>query len=146
MIPHFMHFDIPHTDYGHPERAFFKNYKLLGLGRQIGLNFMRHLLYFWPNYKHYLVFWHCESLVVAGSLSHKKLWFLGIKHITPKCSQNKILAVKNLGNSVHTSLFGDSTNLVTQCNLVAVFTMTKIVTKSKEYCYYFELLKNVCNG
>ena len=39
MIPHFMHFDIPHTDYGHPERAFFKNYKLLGLSRQIWLKF-----------------------------------------------------------------------------------------------------------
>ena len=25
------------TDYGHPERAFFKNLKLLGLGRHFGL-------------------------------------------------------------------------------------------------------------
>ena len=31
---------------------------------------------------------------------------LGLKHITPKYFQNKILAVKNLGNSVHTSVFG----------------------------------------
>ena len=28
-----------HTDYGHPERVFFLNPKLLGLGRQIGLEF-----------------------------------------------------------------------------------------------------------
>ena len=27
------------TDYGHPERVFFKNLKLLGLGSQIGLKF-----------------------------------------------------------------------------------------------------------
>ena len=26
---------ICHMDYGHPERAFFKNPKILGLGRQI---------------------------------------------------------------------------------------------------------------
>ena len=34
-----------------------------------------------------------------------KPWFLGLKHITPKCSQNKKWAVKNLWNSVHTSVF-----------------------------------------
>ena len=27
------------TNYGHPERALFKNSELLGLGRQIGLEF-----------------------------------------------------------------------------------------------------------
>ena len=27
------------TDYGHPERAFFKNLELLGLGRHFGLKF-----------------------------------------------------------------------------------------------------------
>ena len=27
------------TDYGHPERAFFKNFELLGLGRHFGMNF-----------------------------------------------------------------------------------------------------------
>ena len=48
----------------------------------------------------------CPWESVAGSLSHKKLWFLGWNHITPKYSQNKILAIKNLGNSVHTSVFG----------------------------------------
>ena len=32
---------------------FFKNSKLLGLGRQIGLKILRHLRYFRPNYQHY---------------------------------------------------------------------------------------------
>ena len=49
----------------------------------------------------------CPWENIAGSFSYRKLWFLGLKHITPECSQNKILAVKNLGNSVHTSVFGD---------------------------------------
>ena len=31
---------LVNTDYGHPERAFFKNSKLLGFGRQIGLKFL----------------------------------------------------------------------------------------------------------
>ena len=48
----------------------------------------------------------CPWERVAGSLSYKKLWFLGLKHTTPKSSQNKILAVKNLWNSVRTSVFG----------------------------------------
>jgi hypothetical protein len=43
---------------------------------------------------------------VAGPLSYKKLWFLDLKHITPKYSQNKIWAVQNLENSVRTSVFG----------------------------------------
>ena len=33
----------------------------------------------------------------------------GLKHITPKYSENKIWAVKNSGNSVHTSVFGGIT-------------------------------------
>ena len=47
----------------------------------------------------------CPWRNVAGPLTYKKLLFLGLKHITPKCSQNKIWAVKNLKNSVHTSVF-----------------------------------------
>ena len=43
---------------------------------------------------------------VAGSLSYKKLWFVGLKHATPKYSQNKIWAVQSLENSVRTSVFG----------------------------------------
>ena len=48
----------------------------------------------------------CPWENVAGSFSYKKLMFLGLKNVTPKCSQNKILAAKNLGNSIHTSVFG----------------------------------------
>ena len=47
----------------------------------------------------------CPWERVAGSLSYKKLWFLGLKHVTPKC-YHKILAVKNLEKSLHTSVFG----------------------------------------
>jgi hypothetical protein len=43
---------------------------------------------------------------VAGSFSYKKRWFLGLKHTTPRYSQNKILAVKNLEKSLRTSAFG----------------------------------------
>jgi hypothetical protein len=46
------------TDYGHPERAFFKNLKLLGLGRQIGLKFFEAVGEFSA-----VLFWHFESLV-----------------------------------------------------------------------------------
>ena len=45
------------TDNGHPERAFFKNSKVLGLGRQIGLKF-----WLFPA-KILALFLHCESLV-----------------------------------------------------------------------------------
>jgi hypothetical protein len=56
------------TDYGHPERAFFKNPKLLGLGRQIGLKFFEAFRVF--SAKLSALFWHCESLV------HRKcIWF-----------------------------------------------------------------------
>ena len=49
------------TDNGHPERAFFKNLKLLGLGKQIGLKFWGSFWLF-PA-KLLTLFWHCESLV-----------------------------------------------------------------------------------
>jgi hypothetical protein len=48
----------------------------------------------------------CSWESVAGSFSYKKCWFLGLKHTTPKYSQNKILAVKNLEKSLRTSAFG----------------------------------------
>ena len=38
---------IFHVDeHGHPDRAFFKNFKLLGLGRHFGLNFFEALRLF----------------------------------------------------------------------------------------------------
>ena len=52
----------PPTDYGHPERAFFfKNLKLLVLGRQIWLKFFEAFGVFLA--KLLALFWHCESLV-----------------------------------------------------------------------------------
>ena len=75
------------TVYGHTERAFFKNPKLLGLGRQIGLKFFEAFGVF--SAKLSALFWQCESLVrgkmyVLGCCSYKKLWFSVLKHITPK--------------------------------------------------------------
>ena len=96
------------TDYGHPERAFFQKLETFGLGHT---NWAEILWGIWgisgQTISTILALWvPCLWKNVAGSLSYKNLWFLGLKHITPKCSQNKILAVKNLGNSVHTSVFG----------------------------------------
>ena len=48
----------------------------------------------------------CSWESVAGSFSYKKCWFLSLKHITPKYSQNKILAIKNMEKNLRTSVFG----------------------------------------
>ena len=100
------------TDYGHPERAFFQKFEIFGLGQT---NWAENLWGIWAisgqTISTILALWvpyPWES--VAGPLSYKKLWFLGLKHITPKYSQNKIWAVKNSGNSVHTSVFGGPNN------------------------------------
>jgi hypothetical protein len=73
-------------DYEHPERAFFKNLKLLGLGRQIRLKFFEAFGVF--SAKLSALFWQCESVVhvkmYLDIFSCKKLWFSGLKHITPK--------------------------------------------------------------
>ena len=45
--------------------------------------------------------------VIAGMVEN------GLKHTTPKYSQNKIWAVKNLGNNVRTSVFGARKHLQT---------------------------------
>ena len=96
------------TDYGHPERAFFQKFEIFGLGQT---NWAENLWGIWAisgqTISTILALWvpyPWES--VAGPLSYKKLWFLGLKHITPKYSQNKIWAVQNLENSVRTSVFG----------------------------------------
>ena len=88
---------------------FFKNSKLLGLGRQIGAKFKG---VFWVfsarTISTILALWvPCPWESVAGSFSYKKCWFLSLKHITSKYSQNKVLAVKNLERSLRTSVFGD---------------------------------------
>ena len=95
------------TDYGNPERAFFQKFETFGLGQG---NWAEILWGIWgisgQTISTILALWvpsPWES--VAGSFFYKKLCFLGLKHITPKCSQNKILAVKNLRKSIHTSVF-----------------------------------------
>ena len=52
---------------------FFKNRKLYGLGRQIGLKFYEAFGVFWA--KQSAQFWHCESLV------HEKM-YLVFRHKT----------------------------------------------------------------
>ena len=91
-----------------PRESFFsKIWNFWAWADKLGCNFMMHFGYFWPNYKCYFATVSPLSIgKSSASLSYKKIWFLGLKHITPKYSQNKILAVKNLGNSVHTSVFG----------------------------------------
>ena len=90
-------------------RAFFQKFETFGLGQT---NWAEILWGIWgisgQTISTILALWvPCPWESVAGSLSYKKLWFLGLKHTTPKYSQNKIWAVKNLGNNVCTSVFGD---------------------------------------
>ena len=85
-------------NYGHPERAFFQKFETFGLGQT---NWAEIFWGIWGIFGQtistILALWvPCPWENLAGSFSYKKLWFLGIKHITPKCSKNKILAVKNL--------------------------------------------------
>ena len=93
----------------HGLRTHFQKFKIFGLGLTywaknlwgiwaISGQTISTILALWVPYP-----W--ES--VAGPLSYKKLWFLGLKHITPKYSQNKIWAIQNLENSVRTSVFSD---------------------------------------
>ena len=96
------------TDYGHPDIAIFQKFETFGLGQT---NWAEILWGIWgisgQTISTILALWvPCPWESVAGSLSYKKLWFLGLKHTTPKYSQNKIWAVKNLGNNVRTSVFG----------------------------------------
>ena len=98
----------PITYNGHPERAFFQKFESFGLGQTNWAEILGCILVISSQtIGTILALWvPCSWESVAGSFSYKKNWFLSLKHITPKSSQNKILAVKNLGNSVHTSVFG----------------------------------------
>ena len=105
------------TDYGHPDRAFFQKFETFGLGQT---NWADILWGIWgisgQTISTILALWvPCSWESVAGSLSYKKLWFLGLKFTTPKYSQNKIWAVKNLRNNVRTSVFGGVSN---HCSMV----------------------------
>ena len=98
-----------------PRESFFSKIRnFWAWADKLGLHFMRHLGYFWPNYK------HCFDTLSPLSMG-KCSWFSSLQktlvfrsktYVTPKCYQRKILAVKNLGNSVHTSLFGEKDNFV----------------------------------
>ena len=84
--------------------AFFQKLETFGLGQT---NWPKILWGIWDISGQIISTILALWVPVAGFLSYKKLWSLRLKHINPKCSQNKILAVKNLGNSVHTFVFGD---------------------------------------
>ena len=99
----------PTTVYGHPERAFFQKFENFGLGQTNWAEVLWGILGISDQIiSTILALWvPCPSESVAVSISYKKLWFLCPKHTIPKSSQNKKWAVKNSGNSVHTSVFGD---------------------------------------
>ena len=96
------------TDNGHPERAFFQKFESFGLGQTNWAEILGCILVISSQtIGTILALWvPCSWESVAGSFSYKKCWFLSLKHITHKCSQNKILAVKNLEKSLRTSVFG----------------------------------------
>ena len=97
-------------DYGHPERACFQKFETFGLGQTNWAEIFWGILgIFGQTIGAILALCvPCPWENVAGSFFHKKLWFLGLKHINPKRSQNKILAVKNLEKSLHTPVSGES--------------------------------------
>ena len=108
---------VPCTDNGHPERAFFQKFETFGLWQTNWAEIFWGILAISSQIiGTILVLWvPCSWESVAGSFSYKKRWFLGLKHATPKYSQNKILAVKNLEKSLRTSVFG------VICYLMVVF-------------------------
>ena len=69
-----------------PRESFFKNPKLLDLGKHFGLKFIEAFGIF--SAKLSPLFWHCESLVHGKMylvvFSTKKLWFSGLTNINPK--------------------------------------------------------------
>ena len=96
-------------DNGHPERAFFQKFESFGLGQTNWAEILGGILGISSQtIGTILALWvPCSWESVAGSFSYKKYWFLSLKHITPKYSQNKIWAVKNLEKSLRTTVFGD---------------------------------------
>ena len=90
------------------ESFFFQKFKSFGLGQTNWAEILGCILVISSQtIGTILALWvPCSWESVAGSFSYKKCWFLGLKHTTPKYSQNKILAVKNLEKSLRTSVFG----------------------------------------
>ena len=95
------------TDNGHPETAFFQKFETFGLGQTNWAEILGCLLgIFSQTTSTIFALWvPCPWKSVACSFSYKKLWFLCLKPITPKYSQNEILAVKNLEKSLQSSVF-----------------------------------------
>ena len=95
-------------DNGHPERAFFQKFERFALGQTNWAEILGGILGISSQIIDTIVaLWvSCSWESVAGSFSYKKRWFLGLKHVTPKSSQNKKLAVKNWEKSLRTSVFG----------------------------------------
>ena len=91
-----------------PRESFFsKIWNFWPWADKLSWNFMRHFGYFWPNYKHYFGTVSPLSMGKSSWISFlQKTLIFRSKTLTPKCSQNKILAVKNFRNSVHISIFG----------------------------------------
>ena len=97
-----------------PRESFFlsKIRNFLAWADKLGWNSMRRLQYFWQIY--YNHYFGTASLLFIGKCSwfsflQKTLVFRSKTYNSQiKCSQNKMLAVKNLENSVHTSVFGGS--------------------------------------
>jgi hypothetical protein len=106
---------------------FFKNSKLLGLGRQICLKFFEAFGVF--SDKILALFWYCESLVHGKMqlvLFPAKTLVFRSKTYNSQMLQNKILVVKNLEKSLHTSIFG-------------VYMYNHAIKICKEYAYLFLL-------
>ena len=104
---------------------FFKNSKLLGLG--IGLKFFEAFGIF--SAKILAPFWYCESLVHGKMqlvLFPAKTLVFRSKTYNSQMLQNKILVVKNLEKSLHTSIFG-------------VYMYNHVIKICKEYAYLFLL-------
>ena len=82
------------------ESFFSKIQKFWAWADKLGWNFGVHFGYFQPNYWHYF---GTVSPLFMGKCSWifflQKCWFLSLKHVTPKCSQNKIWAKKIWGTA-----------------------------------------------
>ena len=90
------------TDYEHQERAFSKIPNFWAWADKLSRKFWGHLGYFRPKYSTYLGTVSPLSMVVVY-LVQKTLVF---RPKTLSEIPNMILAVKNLGNSYHTSVVG----------------------------------------
>ena len=126
-----------------PKESFFQKFETFGRGQT---NWAEMFWGIWGIFGQttstILALWvTCPWKNVVGSFFYKKIWFLGLKHITLKYSQNKILAVKNLGNSVQTSIFGDQNGL--ELNKLKKMKTKKRPTVSKTIFLYHKIQNEI---